>query len=181
MISPVGAIGNGLELLEMTGLVDGPEMALIADSVANAAARIRLFRIAFGLAGEGQQVAGREAAEILAALAGDGRTHVTWAATGDMARVEAKALFLALMCLQKALPYGDPVTISGGAGGWVLTADAPRHRADDAFVAKLTAPGDDLPPGEVEFALLPFALADCGLVHRIEVQPGRVVLRLSSA
>ncbi len=49
LISPIGAIGNGLELLSMSG-AGGPEVELISDSVANANARIRHFRIAFGLA-----------------------------------------------------------------------------------------------------------------------------------
>ncbi len=40
LISPIGAIGNGLELLSMAG-AGGPEVALISDSVSNANARIR--------------------------------------------------------------------------------------------------------------------------------------------
>ena len=41
LISPIGAINNGLELLGMTTRQAGPEMALISESVENAAARIR--------------------------------------------------------------------------------------------------------------------------------------------
>ena len=51
LISPIGAIGNGVELLTMeSGGTLRPEFALISESVANANARIRLFRIAFGAA-----------------------------------------------------------------------------------------------------------------------------------
>ena len=50
LISPLGAIGNGLELLQLSGLPQGPEWALIAESVENASARIRFFRIAYGAA-----------------------------------------------------------------------------------------------------------------------------------
>ena len=50
LISPIGAINNGLELLGMSGDMSGPELELISDSVANANARIRFFRIAFGAA-----------------------------------------------------------------------------------------------------------------------------------
>ena len=51
LISPIGAIGNGVELLIMDGATKGPEIALIAESVANASARIRFFRIGFGASG----------------------------------------------------------------------------------------------------------------------------------
>ena len=36
LISPIGAITNGLELLEMVGAVQGPEMELISGSVGSA-------------------------------------------------------------------------------------------------------------------------------------------------
>ena len=32
LISPIGAISNGVELLMLDGLAKGPEMALVADS-----------------------------------------------------------------------------------------------------------------------------------------------------
>ncbi len=34
LISPIGAIGNGVELMMMEGAAKGPEMALITESVA---------------------------------------------------------------------------------------------------------------------------------------------------
>ena len=39
LISPLGAIGNGLELLSMSGFDGAPEIALIAESVENANSR----------------------------------------------------------------------------------------------------------------------------------------------
>ena len=41
LISPIGAIGNGVELLMMEGGTPSPELVLIAESVAAANARIR--------------------------------------------------------------------------------------------------------------------------------------------
>lgn len=45
LISPIGAINNGLELLNMagTGAAPGPELELIGQSVESASARIRFF------------------------------------------------------------------------------------------------------------------------------------------
>ena len=52
LVSPLGAIGNGVELLEMSGDFPGisksPELALITESVRSARARVRFFRTAFG-------------------------------------------------------------------------------------------------------------------------------------
>ena len=56
LISPIGAIGNGVELLAMEPGGPRPEMALISESVANANARIRFFRICFGQASSDQLV-----------------------------------------------------------------------------------------------------------------------------
>lgn len=50
IISPVGAINNGLELLEEGG-ADEDAMALIQSSARNASARLQFARIAFGAAG----------------------------------------------------------------------------------------------------------------------------------
>ncbi len=66
LISPIGAIGNGVELLMMDGAAKTPELALIAESVANANARIRFFRVAFGAAGGDQRIAKGEVAGIIA-------------------------------------------------------------------------------------------------------------------
>ncbi|MEP3017383.1 MAG: histidine phosphotransferase, partial [Tateyamaria sp.] len=41
LISPIGAINNGLELLGMSNEREGPELDLISESVGNASARIR--------------------------------------------------------------------------------------------------------------------------------------------
>ena len=49
LISPIGAVTNGLELMSMAGGT-GPELELVNESAANANARIRLFRLAFGQA-----------------------------------------------------------------------------------------------------------------------------------
>ena len=64
LISPIGAVNNGLELLSMTGVSPSPELALIGDSVDSASARIRFFRVAFGAA-ENQMIGPTEINAIL--------------------------------------------------------------------------------------------------------------------
>ena len=49
----------------MSGVSDAPELSLISESVENANARIRLFRIAFGAAGTGSMIGNSEIRSIL--------------------------------------------------------------------------------------------------------------------
>jgi len=48
--NPLGAVSNGVELLQMSGMANSPEMALIADALRDTEARLRFFRIAYGAA-----------------------------------------------------------------------------------------------------------------------------------
>ena len=52
----------------MSGAATRPELALISDSVENANARIRYFRVAFGAASPGQRLRGSEIRAILVGL-----------------------------------------------------------------------------------------------------------------
>jgi hypothetical protein len=66
--NPLGAIGNGVELLDLTGSAKGPEMDLIRDAVGDALARVRFFRLAFGHAGPDHMTSAREARTTLRRL-----------------------------------------------------------------------------------------------------------------
>ena len=105
LISPVGAINNGLELLGMSGAVEGPELELISDSVLHANARIRFFRVAFGAAGD-QQMGRAEILSILEDVSKAGRMSYSWAPLEGSSRSDVRMVFLALLCLETALPYG---------------------------------------------------------------------------
>lgn len=156
LISPLGAIGNGVELLGMSGAGSGPEVALISESVANANARIRFFRIAYGATGGGGSVAAAEIRSILAALSRGSRTRIDWRAADDVPRPVAKLAFLALQCLETALAWGGEITVTS-AGGWRAEARAARLNVDEALWSSLSAPAPDpaIAPAQVQFALLP--------------------------
>ena len=106
LISPIGAINNGLELLGMSGDQSGPEMDLIQESVGNASARIRYFRVAFGAAGE--QTMGRsEITSILGDVVSGARLDVAWGPMDAQPRSEVRLAFLALLCVETACPMED--------------------------------------------------------------------------
>lgn len=74
LISPIEAIGNGVEFLTMSASVgSSPELNLIADSVHNTNARIRFFRIAYGAASMDNVIGRQEVISVLPETAQGGR------------------------------------------------------------------------------------------------------------
>ncbi len=164
LISPLGAIGNGVELLELSGLADSPEMALISESVQNAKARIRLFRIAFGAAQDGQQVAESEIRAVLDPGSDTRKVDISWTPTGEQPRGSVKLAFLVLQCMESAMPWGGQIVVNEQDGHWSLWAEAERLNIDPALWALLTDPDGamDVLPAQVHFALIAPELARQG-------------------
>ncbi|WP_309665776.1 histidine phosphotransferase family protein, partial [Tabrizicola sp.] len=111
LISPIGAIGNGVELMMMDNTGGSPELALIAESVANANARIRFFRVAFGIASGDQRIGKTEVTSILTDMTRGGRLIYAWNSAADLPRREVRLIFLLLQCLETAMAYGGRVQI----------------------------------------------------------------------
>lgn len=162
IVSPFGAIGKGLELLQLSGAYPGigasAEMQLIADSVDAARARLHWFRMAFGHAKPNQRVGVPELASLLAADEKGGRLRIRLEAEGDLPRMEARMILLGLMCFETALPWGGSVLVCRGAQGWRLMAEASRVRQDPALWSWLDlTTGRERPEpaaSEVHFMLL---------------------------
>lgn len=165
LVSPLGAIGNGVELLEMSsdfpGIAASPELMLIAESVAAARARIQLFRVAFGMAQGDQRMSRAGLAQLLDGFSGQGRLRVRLEAEGDFARLELRMIMLGMMCMESSLPWGGAVTVLRHGSRWRLVGEADRVKQDPGLWAWL---GGGIPrnpaPSEVHFALLAQALAD---------------------
>lgn len=157
LISPLGAIGNGVELLMMSGAAASPEVALIAESVASANARIRYFRVAFGSASPDQRMGRPEILSILAETTKGGRLTINWTPVGDVRRCEVKLAFLLLQCCESAMPYGGRIQVAAQDGGWRLTATALKFRMEPDFWDALANPGSgaEITPAKVHFALAP--------------------------
>jgi len=163
LVNPIGAIGNGVELMQLDGAAQGPELALIAASVANANARIRFFRIAFGASGD-QRVARSEVLSILSDLTQGARLRIDWTSAADLARGEARLAFLAIQCFESVMPYGGTLTVTQSGNGWDIAGRSSRFRIDEALWARLTrtGPQTDVSPAHVQFALLALGAADLG-------------------
>ncbi|WP_373050950.1 histidine phosphotransferase family protein [Thalassovita aquimarina] len=177
LISPIGAIGNGLELIQMQAeLADTPELALIAQSLHHASARIRFYRIAFGLASDIQQVGAGEITSILTDIARDGRVAHVWQAGDSCTRSELQLVFLGLMCLETALPLGGSVTVTVQDGRWHLRGTGQRIRWDDRLWHGADEDGE-IGADRVQFALLHDALPRLG--RTLTTEAGETSVRIS--
>jgi histidine phosphotransferase ChpT len=156
LISPLGAISNGMELLSMSGAGGSPELTLISESIENANARIRFFRVAFGAAAPGSLIGNSEIRSIMADMYRGSRTSVDWRLENDPSRFEAKLALLLLLCLESALPWGGRLTVSqSGSGRWTLLATGERQKIDENLWDLLANPLSEtqVTASEVHFAL----------------------------
>ncbi|MFW2544027.1 histidine phosphotransferase family protein [Primorskyibacter sp. 2E107] len=179
LISPVGAIQNGLELLDLSGFSsDMPELELIRDSCANAAARIRFFRVAFGSAADTQMMGEREIRAIFNDLTRGARVKAEWRPTKDILRTEVQLAFLAHLCCEAALPQGGNVRHERGEVGWSIGATGPRLNVVAPLWAHLSGgPGpEEITADKVQFAMLACLTQDTG--RTVRVHHGENSLRL---
>lgn len=178
LISPVGAINNGIELIQMTTPSLGPELALISESVTNASARIRYFRIAFGAAGD-QTVGRAEVTSILKDVYANTRLTVVWGPEDGVSRKMVRLTFLALMCLETGMPYGGRIEVAEDAGRLLITGHADKFKIVDDLWQMLTGtPSDqDLRPAQVQFGLMPALAAQDGF--KIDTQIAEETVTIS--
>lgn len=152
LISPVGAIGNGIELLEGYA-ARMPEIGLISDSVDNAKAKLRFFRICFGQMSEGAHMGASEVETIATAMIQTPRLLLEWRMqSANFPRERVKLLFLLLLCAETALPVGGTIVVSEQDDGFVVQADGKRVQMQDAWQVFA---GDKVTvtPAQVQFPL----------------------------
>src|SRR6187455_305881 len=120
VISPVGAIANGLEMLaeEQDEAMREQTMALIRRSAAQASAKLQFARLAFGAAGSsGAEIDLRDAKRVARDfVAGSGKHQVAWQGPAVTLPKNKVKLLLNLVALGVvALPRGGTlhVTIAG--------------------------------------------------------------------
>lgn len=174
LISPVGAIQNGIELLAMEGR-KSPELTLIEESVANASARIRFMRVAFGMAG-GQSIGRAEIQSILDDMGRAGRVRYDWAGGEDCPRQSLQAVFLAFLCLEAAMPRGGTIRAERDGAGWIISGPADKTRPDPALWTQLCGGSGnaEVLPAHVQFVLLAALLNDRGTRAQV-VEAGETV------
>ena len=145
LISPVGALANGIEVLAEDNDPEMREhaMALLEASAGQAAAKLKFARLAYGASGSmGSEVDLREAEAAVRELLGGGKINIEW--TGPVTPVN-KDVMKVLVNLAKTacdtIPRGGDLKVivacdeSGGAAS--LVAAGPRARLADETRAGL--------------------------------------------
>lgn len=136
VISPVGAIVNGLEVLEDEKDEKMKEFALdlIKKSATQASARLQFARLAFGAAGSvGAQIDLGDAAEVAKGFLQDDRLSLVWnLPRALLPKNRVKLLLNLLMIASSAVPRGGKLTIDpigeGEAMGFRIQSDGPSAR-----------------------------------------------------
>ena len=177
LVGPLGAIANGLELMAMTG-ESTPESDLVADSVAAATARVRFFRLAYGVSSQGQVTGHGEVRAILKAVAAGGRLSYDWGPTGESPRDEVRCALL-LQCLETAMPQGGRIRAERDGAAWAVTGEGAGLRVDEALWLPLRSRSGLAPEAAslVHFALLPTLLRDLGRTLSLDVASDRIAAR----
>ncbi|WP_019173839.1 histidine phosphotransferase ChpT [Pseudaminobacter salicylatoxidans] len=113
IISPVGAINNGLELLDEGG-ADEDAMNLIRASARNASARLQFARLAFGAAGSaGMMIDTGDAESVATAFLKNEKPELVW--TGGRALLpknKVKLLLNMILVANAAIPRGGKIDVA---------------------------------------------------------------------
>ena len=182
LISPIGAISNGVELISMLPSTTAPkeELELIESSARAAAGRVKLYRVAFGAAAADTRISANELRGVLAEAFLGARMSVSVDAAGDMARPWAQIGCLAVLCFETALVRGGSVRAAWRQEGWQISSSAPGRRVDEALWGILTGADGDAPeitPSLVQFRLLADSAASMG--RRVSVSGTEDALTLT--
>ncbi len=113
IISPVGAINNGLELLDEGG-ADEDAMDLIRSSALNASVRLKFARLAFGASGSiGASIDTGEAEQAIKDFVQtDGKTVINWhGARAIVPKNKVKLLMNLFLIAFSAIPRGGEIDI----------------------------------------------------------------------
>ncbi|ANC87621.1 MULTISPECIES: histidine phosphotransferase family protein [Sphingomonas] len=177
LLSPVGALNNGLELL---GDENDPEMRtrvfqLLSESARVSANKLKFFRLAFGAAGGfGEQVDAREAKTAIEGLLADNkRTQFNWwVETETLPKSALKVMLNLALIASEALVRGGTLDVGGEDNGGqleiVVKIEGPRIILDPELRRTLT-------DGEGAEGVTPRAAA-AYLVHTLAAQAGGTVL-----
>ena len=118
LLSPVGALNNGLELLadETDPAMRERVMQLLADSARASASKLKFFRLAFGAAGGfGERVDTAEARNAIEGLVGENkRIKFVWAVeTSAMPKSAVKVLLNLVLVATESLVRGGTMGVGG--------------------------------------------------------------------
>lgn len=194
LISPVGAVNNGVEFIQETGDASPDAIDLIAMSAHEAAVRLQMFRLAYGAGGRDPNIKPEDIHKVFLALTeGEGKdahkVTLEWDPYAPLGFDEfptgyCKTLAGVLMLAQECLPKGGTIMVQeGGDKKTHIIAEgincAPRPNVKEALARDI--PLDDLDPRLIH----PYALSVLADNYGLSVEIGeeadeKVVIQLAA-
>jgi histidine phosphotransferase ChpT len=181
LISPVGAIVNGLEVLEEDKDEETKTFALdlIKKSAKQASAKLQFCRLAFGAAGSaGAQIETGDAERVARGLIEDGKTTITWNMPRELvAKNRVKLLLNMLLVALGAIPRGGTLTVDPLDNGYRVVAAGLNARLT-AATAELIAgsPGRTVDAHAIQPVYTGILARDCGLTLSAALEGETVVV-----
>jgi histidine phosphotransferase ChpT len=183
IISPVGAINNGLELLDEGG-ADEDAMNLIRQSARNASARLQFARIAFGAAGSaGMLIDTGDAEAVTTAFLKNEKPELTW--SGNRALLpknKVKLLLNLVLVANAAIPRGGKLGVAledvETQPRFVLTVRGPMLRVPPKFLELHSgaAPEEPIDAHSVQPYYTLLLAREAGMTISIHATPDEIVL-----
>lgn len=184
LAGPIGAIANGVELIEETdggATDDDAALGLIAHSAGQASRRLRLFRIAYGKAGNDTRPA--EAAAALADYFAGSRVAVAWPADAVVEQPLVKTVVNLILVAADAIGAGGTVTVGNADGRPRIAAEGRAVRLEPGIAEALAGAMPALDGSLIQAFLAGSFARRAGMVAGLNVaggepRPGRLELTL---
>ncbi len=183
LISPVGAIVNGLEVLEEDNDEETRTFAmdLIKKSANQASAKLQFCRLAFGAAGSaGAQLDLGDAEKVVRGLLGDDKTKIAWNLPREfLPKNRVKLLLNMLLVGAGAIPRGGTLTVDPAPDGtgFRITASGLNARLAEATAELLAgSPARPVDAHGIQPVYTGILARDCGLAITVAAEREIVVL-----
>ncbi len=123
LISPIGAVNNGIEFMAEMGEDAGDEVTdLIAFSANQASSKLKAYRMAYGAGGSDDSIRPEEVFNTIQDIIGaEEKIKQEWDAYGplgfeDRPKAYCKMLMCAMILAMDCLPKGGKITVTAGQG-----------------------------------------------------------------
>ena len=181
LISPVGAIVNGLEVLDEDKDEETKTFALdlIKKSAQQASAKLQFCRLAFGAAGSaGAQIELGDAEKVARGLIEDGKTTIVWNMPREFVpKNRAKLLLNMLMVAVGTIPRGGTLAVDPAEGGYRVTATGLNARLSPVSAELLAgSPAHPVDAHAIQPVYTGILARDCGLTVSAAAEGDAVVV-----
>lgn len=181
LISPVGAIVNGLEVLDDNPKPEDREFALdlIRKSAKTASGRLQFCRLAFGAAGSsGAQIDTGDAENMTRGFLDDGKVTLTWSVPRTLEPKNRVKLLLNMMVIaQQTIPRGGTLSVESSGTGYRIVAAGLNARVPQNISDILSgAHGGSVDAHAVQPYYTRLLAAACGLTVTLAPEGDAVVI-----